>query len=479
MTITPSPRIDPRTDWPATSETIGPTGPCPGLLTLDELRGLAVSGRITTVRLALPDMQGRLKGKDYPAGHFIQHIAPRGAEFCGYLLATDVDMRPVDGYTLASWKTGYGDLTVRPDLDTIRRLPWTPRTAIVFADAFHPHGPPVEVAPRRMLRRQLDQLAARSMTAAVGLEAEFVLYQGTLAEAEQTGYQNLQPVTGHNIDYALDHPAPLRRFLRELPIALAGAGLPLESIKTEGAAGQVEVTFRYGASMEAADAHLLLKQAVMVAAEREEMAPTFMATPATGVGSGLHVHLSLWREGEPLFADVDGQLSPLARQVIGGLLEALPYLAPLYAPTPNSYKRYASHSFAPTNLTWGYDNRTCGVRVVGPGPGLHLEVRWPGADAHPHLALTAILAAAQYGIDKELDPGEPYTGDSYQATDDDEPRRHPRALEEALDSFDGFTLATELLTDEVVRHYAHAAEVEIATHRHLVTDLDRQRGFAS
>jgi len=476
MTTTPAPRADPRTDWPPTSQTTGPTGSRPGLLTLDELRALAVSGRITTVRLALPDMQGRLKGKDYPAGHFIQHIADSGAEFCGYLLATDVDMRPVDGYALASWQTGYGDLTVRPDLTTIRHLPWMPRTAMVLADAFHSEGLPVEVSPRRMLRRQLDQLAARGITGAVGLEAEFVLYRGTAAEAEQTGYRNLHPVTGHNIDYALDHPRPLRRFLRELPIALAGADLPLESVKTEGAAGQVEVTFRYGDPMKAADAHLLLKQAVKVVAERQEMAPTFMAAPATGVGSGLHVHLSLWREGEALFADVDGQLSPLAHQVIGGLLDAMPHLALLYAPTVNAYKRYAARSFAPTYLTWGYDNRTCAVRVVGHGDGLHLEVRFPGADANPYLALTAILAAAQHGIDHDLDPGKPYTGDAYQAPD--ETRIHPRALEEALECFDGVTLAAELLTDEVVRHYARAAEIEIETHRRHVTDLDRQRGFS-
>lgn len=451
-----------------------PTGP----LTFDRLSALVASGRIDTVLLAVTDMQGRLKGKRYHARHFIDRVAVDGAEMCAYVLATDIDMTPVDGFDLTSWSTGYGDLRVRPDLSAMRELPWMPGTALVHADVLHHDGRPVEAAPARVLERELDLLADRGLHVKSGLESEFFLYRGTYEQAADTGYRNLRPAAPHNLDYALDHHPVLDRFLRRLQRSLAGAGLPTEALKTEGAPGQVEITFPYGEPRAACRGHAVMKHAVRHLATEAGMAATFMAAPATGLASGLHIHFSLWDEDqEPLLGAGDTHPSELGLHAIAGLLAGLPVLAPLYAPTTNSYKRFVPNSFAPDRFTWGIDNRTCAIRVIGHGDGLHFEIRLPGADANPCLALAAALAAARHGIDNKLEPPPPCTGNAYEATGATDATRVPATLEAALATLADHPLAQELLTPEVVRHYAHAAEVELAAHRHAVTDIELHRGF--
>lgn len=239
----------------------------------------------------------------------------------------------------------------------------------------------------------------------------------------------------------------------------------------------MEVTFPYGDPVAACEQHVLLKHAARAIGERQRLVPTFMAAPADRVASGLHLHVSLWRGEEPVLADRErpGELSELGRQVVAGLLEGLPELAPLYAPNANSYKRYRPHSFAPTSYTWGRDNRSCAVRVVGHGRGLHLEIRLPGADASPHLALAATLAAARCGIEGSLKPPAATTGDGYR---DHADAAVPTSLREALRLFEASTLAGDLLGPDVVAHYANLAQAELRVHDARVTDVELARGFA-
>jgi glutamine synthetase len=451
-----------------------------GLLGADRLREEIAAGRIESVLLALPDGQGRLKGKQFDARYFLERIAAddgaAAPEFCAYLLATDIEMRPVSGYALTSWGGGYGDIQLAPDLGTARLLPWQPGTALVLADALGPGGGPLPFAPRTVLHRQLELLAAQGLEVRVGVETEFVLYHGTLAQAAAADYRGLRPVTWDNRDYALDQPKVVTEFSARLRTVLAAAGLPVEAVKLESAPGQVEVTFPYGEAMAACEGHLLFKHAVRTVAEDFDLAASFMAAPEQGVGSGLHLHVSLWCDGNPVLAGTSGRdpLSPLGGHAVAGLLAALPQLVPLYAPTPNSYKRFADHSFAPTRFAWGVDNRTCGVRVVGHGAGRHLEVRLPGADANPFLALAAVLAGARYGIEQGSEPPKPVAGDAY--TSDSPPV--PRSLEAALAAFGESAVAMDLLGHTVVAHYAYAARVELDVHHSRVTDVERIRGFA-
>lgn len=446
-----------------------------GLLSVEKLKNLVDDGEITTVMLGVPDTMGRLKGKCLDAAHFLTQL-PAGADMCAYVFATDVDMNPVDGFALAGWHTGYGDLQVVPDQKTIRRLGYLPGTVLVHGDAVHKDGSAVNVAPRRMLREQLRLLLAKhQLTVQVGIESEFVLYEGTDVQIREAGYRALTPVSPHNLDYALDHPMVLSMFFHDLRGALSQAGARVEAIKTEGAAGQIEVTWPYGDPIRACDNYTVHKHAVRHNAALHNMTPTFMAAPQTGVGSGLHLHVSLWRDDQPVFTPPSrGKLPDLLRHCVAGLIEALPHLAPLYAPTTNSYKRYAPHSFAPTAYTWGVDNRTCAVRIAGHGANTRLEVRLAGADANAYLALAATIAAINHGLTQHPKLPEQVTGDAY---DNIDPLPVPRNLDEALTDFRESHIALQAFGGKIVDHYARAAQIEIAAERGQVTDIDRERGF--
>ncbi|MEU9662688.1 glutamine synthetase family protein [Streptomyces chartreusis] len=438
-----------------------------GLISLDALRTAVEGNEISTVMVAVPDMLGRLQGKRLAANLFLDRVASgtRVSEACAYILATDVDMAPLNGFALTGWEQGFQDIGFVPDLQTLRALPHLPGTALVHCEAVHPDGAPVDVAPRYILRTQLDRLAELGFAARVGLESEFLLCKGQ------------QPVVPHNLDYALSHPPALTDFFRHLEDALHHAGTPVEAVKGEGAPGQVEVTFPYGPALDACDAYTVYRQVVQHLAKRQDMTATFMSAPFTGMCSGLHLHLSLWQDEAPAFATTSRTQLPTDAMghSIAGLLSGMPHLAPLYAPTPNSYKRYAApHSFAPQFMNWGIDNRGCAVRVTGHGDGTHLEIRLPGADANPYLALAACLASVVHGLTEKLKPPAPCLGDAY---DDRQSLPVRRDLSEALTYFDGSNFATQALGPDVVQHYARAAKAEIAQHRGQVTDVERERGF--
>ncbi|MFF2520822.1 glutamine synthetase family protein [Streptomyces liangshanensis] len=427
-----------------------------GLLTLDQLRTEVDEGRVRTVELALADIQGRQQGKRYHARYFLDRVAGNGADVCAYVLATDVDMLPPSDFELVSWDTGIGDFQLRPDLTTIRTAPWDPATVVVQADAFLDDRP-VEVSPRRILRRQLDVLAGRGLQVKVGVEAEFALYRGTHQRLEDTLHRSLRPVSAKNRDFALELDPRTRRYLRLLQEHLEYAGRPIEAAKSEAAPGQVEITFPYGDAVEACDGHVLLKRIARHTGDRTGLAPTFMPTPQPGTASGLHLHLSLWRDGEPVFVAAEGGLSSVGHQAVAGLLAVLPDLTPLWAPNANSYRRYQPDTGAPTSFTWGYDNRTCAVRVVGRSTP-HLEVRLPGADANPYLALTAALAAIEYGIENALTPPEPVPGNAY--ADHTAPPVHT-TLGAALEAFRSAPLPDKILAPGVAKHYAQVAQLEL------------------
>ncbi|WP_079195765.1 glutamine synthetase family protein [Streptomyces acidiscabies] len=446
--------------------TSAPAGP-------DRLTEGVRSGEISRVFLAVPDMQGRLKGKILDAPIFVERMRSE-AQMCAYILATDLDMTPLGDFDLTGWAQGYGDLGVKRDPRSLRMLPHQAGTALVIGDAFHHDGTPVEVAPRHMLRTQLERLSDLGYHVALLVESEFLLLAGTPEDARDAGYRDLRPAWPHNLDYALGHPPKTAGFFRDLHDALQRASIPVEAIKTEGAPGQAEVTFAYGEAMAACDAHPAFRLIVDDLAHRQGMTPVWMAAPYAGIGSGLHLHLSLWSNNGNAFAYHRGRdLPPAMERAVAGLISAMPHLAPLYAPTPNSYKRYRPHSFAPSRHTWGFDNRGCAVRVTGTGEGAHLEIRWPGADANPYLALAAVCAAIVHGLQDDPELPEPCEGDPYTAL----AVQAPADLIEALAYFNGSKIAEGALGESVVRHYTRAARAEIAWQRTQVTDAERERGI--
>ncbi len=445
-------------------------------MNIEALREAVRTQEIDTVVVAMTDMQGRLQGKRCHARFFLDEVLAHGTEACAYLLAVDTDMNTVDGYELTSWDDGYGDLMLVPDPATLRAIPWQPATALVLADAVHLDGSPVRSSPRQVLRAQLERAGELGWTCLAGTELEFLVFEGSYEQAWDDGYRNLVPANRWNADYSVLGTGRIEPLLRDIRNSMAGAGLPVESAKGECNPGQHEIAFRYAGALTTADQHSLYKTGAKEIAARHGYALTFMAKPNEREGNSCHIHLSFrTQKGEPVMAG-DGPygLSPAGARIIAGLLDGLAELTLLFAPTINSYKRFADGSFAPTTVAWGPDNRTCALRLVGHGPSLRVECRVPGGDVNPYLALGGLIAAALSGVSRPLELPEPVTGNAYAAPGTP---RVPGSLDEALSLWSSSALAAGAFGADVVEHYATMARVELAAYRRAVTDWELRRYF--
>ena len=440
------------------------------MLTLEELRADVERGAVDTVVVAFTDMQGRLLGKRVHAEHFLEDSAEHGVEGCNYLLALEMEMDPVPGYEIASWERGYGDFSLAPDLATLRRVPWLEATALVLCDVNWLDGSPVAPSPRQVLRRQVERAEALGYTPMVGSELEFFLLKETYAEAHAKHYRDLTPSVPYILDYhvlATSYDEPL---LRQLRNGMHAAGIRVESSKGEAWPGQQEINFRFADALTMADNHAIYKNGAKEIAHLNGCSITFMAKPDhTWIGNSCHIHSSLWRDGESVFAT---DRTVFARWLAGQIACARE-LAIFLAPTINSYKRYAAGSWAPTTLAWGHDNRTCGFRVVGQGAGLRVETRIPGGDVNPYLAFAALVAAGLHGIERELELPPPLEGNAYVS----DAERFPGTLREAIAALEAGSVARPALGDQVVDHYLNYARTEQRLFDGVVTCYERERMF--
>jgi glutamine synthetase len=439
-------------------------------MTLDELRREVEEGAVDTVLLAITDMQGRLMGKRLHAAHFLGEVAEHGAEGCNYLLAVDVDMATVDGFAMASWERGYGDFVMRPDLATLRRVPWQEGTALCLADVCWLDGSDVTASPRQILRRQLARLEERGWGANAGTELEFIVFRDSYEQAHEKGYRSLEPANQFNSDYSLLATARVEPLIRRIRNSMHGAGLVVEDSKGECNLGQHEINFHYTDALRTADEHVIYKNGAKEIAAEMGMAITYMAKYNEREGNSCHIHFSLSDAEGPVFARDRATFEAF----LAGQLAALREMTLLLAPNINSYKRYAAGSFAPTAIAWGNDNRTCALRVVGHGPSLRFENRAGGADLNPYLALSAMIAAGLHGVDAQLELEPVFEGDAYKAA---ELTRLPTSLQQARDLFAQSELARDAFGEDVVAHYVNAADVELAAFGSAVTDWERIRGF--
>jgi glutamine synthetase len=444
-------------------------------LSVDRLRELAEIGTVDTVLVAMTDMQGRLQGKRCHVRYFLEQVLAHNAEACNYLLAVDVDMNTVGGYAMSSWERGYGDFVLRPDLATLRLVPWHEGTALVLCDIEWEDGSPVVASPRQVLRHQLDRLAELDLVAYVGTELELMVFRDTYEQAWDRSYRDLDPANQYNVDYSLAGTARVEPLLRAIRNGMAGAGLYVESAKGECNLGQHEIAFRFDEALTTCDNHVLYKTGAKEIAAQQGMSVTFMAKYDEREGNSCHIHLSVRSpEGEPVMSgDGPHGFSPLMEHFVAGQLACLDELTLLAAPNVNSYKRYAEGSFAPTAIAWGNDNRTCALRVVGHGESLRVESRVPGGDVNPYLAVAGMVAAGLYGIENELPLEEAFVGNAYES---DKPRI-PSTLRDATAAFAASELAVAAFGDEVVQHYLNNARVEQAAFDGAVTDWERRRGF--
>ena len=441
------------------------------MLSLDELRADVESGAIDTVVVAFTDMQGRLLGKRLHGEFFLDEVdAGHSVEGCNYLLALEMEMDPVPGYALASWEQGYGDFALRPDLATLRRIPWLEATALVLCDVGWHDGSPVAPSPRQVLRAQVERAEALGFTPMLGSELEFYLLRQTYAEAHAAHYRDLTPSVPYVMDYhvlATTFDEPLIRQMRN---GMHAAGIKVETSKGEAWPGQHEINFRYADAVTMADNHVVYKNGAKEIAHLNGCSITFMAKPDhTWIGNSCHIHSSLWRGEESAFAGETGEF----KRWLAGQIACSGELAVFLAPNVNSYKRFAAGSWAPTTLAWGRDNRTCGFRIVGHGTALRTETRIPGADANPYLAFAAVIATGLHGIEQGLELPPPLEGNAYES----DAERFPHSLREAIDALEAGPMARGAFGDEVVDHYLNYARTEQERFDKVVTCYERERFF--
>ncbi|MGH2835548.1 MAG: glutamine synthetase family protein [Solirubrobacteraceae bacterium] len=437
---------------------------------LEALRSGADAGEIETVVFALTDMQGRLQGKRLTARYFLDEVLHHGTEGCNYLLAVDVDMNTVGGYAMSSWEQGYGDFVMRPDLATLRPMPWEAGTVLCLADLAWADGSEVLASPRQVLRAQLARLAERGWTANAATELEFFVFRDSYEQAWHKGYRELEPGNLYNVDYSLLGGSRVEPLIRRIRNSMTAAELEVESSKGECNYGQHEINFRYADALRCADHHVIYKNGAKEIAAQEGMSISFMAKYNERAGNSCHIHFSLADAEGPLFQRDHSTFESF----LAGQLAYARELTLLLAPNINSYKRFAVGSFAPTTVAWGKDNRTCALRVVGHGPGLRFENRSGGADLNPYLALAALIAAGLEGVEQGLALEPALEGNAYMA--EGKPRL-PSTLRDARELFSASALAHKALGDEVVAHYTNAADIELAAFESVVTDWERVRGF--
>ena len=450
-----------------------------GNLSFDQLKQAVSEAKIDTVIAAIVDMQGRLMGKRFHAQHFVE-TAWEETHCCNYLLATDLEMATPEGYAATSWQSGYGDYIMKPDLTSLRRAPWAESAALVLCDVLDHHThQPVAHSPRSMLKKQIERLAELGLTAMSATELEFFTFTQSYDEAREQNYQQLTPISPYNEDYHIFQTAKEEGLMRDIRNQLFDAGIPVENTKGEAEAGQAELNIKYADALTMADNHSIAKNAVKEIAYRHGKSVTFLSKcSADTVGSSSHIHQSIVSSsGSPVFYDADQAhgMSATMKQYLAGQLHYAAELTPLFAPYINSYKRFSAGTFAPTKIIWSIDNRTAAYRVVGENSSnIRFECRIGGSDLNPYLALAGTIAAGIAGMEQALDLPEPYSGDAYAAQGQSE---IPSNLAEAATALNASDMLRAAFGDDVVDHYVHSANWEIADFAKVVTDYEIKRGF--
>ncbi|WP_117192465.1 glutamine synthetase family protein [Rhizobium terrae] len=450
------------------------------IYSFDDLKRDVADGRIDTVIAALVDMQGRLMGKRFQAEYFVES-AHEETHSCNYLLATDIEMDTVPGYKASSWEKGYGDYTMKPDLSTLRKLPWLEATALVLCDVFDHHThEEVPHSPRAMLKKQVARLEAMGMKAFMATELEFFLFDQTYESAREGGYRNLKLASGYNEDYHIFQTTKEEDVMRAIRTGLQGAGIPVENSKGEASAGQEEINVRYADALTMADRHSVIKNAAKEIAWQKGKAITFLAKwNYSAAGSSSHIHQSLWSiDGKTsLFFDKNGEygMSETMKHYMAGLLAHAGEITYFLAPYINSYKRFVAGTFAPTKTIWSKDNRTAGFRLCGEETkGIRVECRIGGSDLNPYLAMAALIAAGIDGIEKKMALQPAFVGDAYVTSGISE---IPKTLRDATARLNDSKFLRSVFGEDVVDHYVRAGLWEQEEYDRRVTDWEVARGF--
>jgi glutamine synthetase len=431
------------------------------------------------VKVAITDIDGVLRGKYLDKGKFLSSV-DGGFGFCDVVFGWDSADECYDNATYTGWQSGYPDGQVRIDLATHRRIPWEDDRDFFLGD-YVGSSPDAVVCPRLVLQSVIERAAAMGYAGTFALEFEFFNFRESPTSLHEKGFRDLEPLTPGMFGYSVLRQSQNQPYFDALLRELREFDVPLEGLHTETGPGVFEAAVAYTDALAAADRAQLFKSGAKEIAGRFGILPSFMARWDTDLpGCSGHTHQSLWdADGERnLFADPhdpDG-MSPLFRSYLAGILTLLPELTALFAPTVNSYKRLVDGFWAPTTPTWGVDNRTVAARVIPGGErSTRLELRVPGSDVNPYLAVAASFAAGLYGIEHELELTQPASIGSGYA--DDSVERLPRNLQVATQRLADSKRLPELLGEAFVTHFVETREWEWRQFQDAVTDWELKRYF--
>jgi glutamine synthetase len=428
------------------------------------------------VQLEVPDLDGGLRAKLVSPS---KALSPSGAAMCtimfGLTLADDVYDSPA-----SSAANGYPDLVIRPDLATLRPLPWCEATVAVLCDLFGADGGRYPLAPRTVLRAVTDRCGALGYEARFAAEWELCVVHRDDELAAAGRHGEMTPLGATMNAYSSLRLRELRPLAEAFVRRMDEAGIGVESVHTELGGGMAEFALAHAPALEAADHAARAKAYLKELCGEQGLVATFMPKWRAGAPtSGCHFHQSLWRDGENAFAAPGGGLSAVGRHYLAGQLATLADFGVLFNPSVNAYRRLARGNFTPATASWGVDNRTAAIRAItGPAKGTRLEHRRPGADVSPYLAIAAMLAGGLHGVIEKLEPPAAAAGDAYADT---RFGRLPSSLGEAIAALRDSPVAAALLGREFTGHYLLSREVELRLWREWrddqVTEWEHRRYF--
>ena len=429
---------------------------------LDQL----VKDGVTTVRMSYPDLHGIARGKEFPAAYF-QHLIDDGAAYCEAIMTVDLKHNVVAGF-----EHGFQDIVARPDASTLRRIPWDPEVAVCIADLQRMDGSPYGVDSRGVLKRAVAGFTERGLVPILGPELEFYLCQPD--PAAPNGYRRYVDNDSHV--YTVGAVADPRGILRKMLHACEQMHLLAYAANHEFGRSQYEINLRHSDALDASDRAYLFKDAVKEMSALEGLLATFIGKPWNDdEGSGFHLHLSLSDESGAnlLNGDRDEGLSEVAHQFLAGLLEHGPALMAFFNPTTNAYRRIHEEALVPTLVSWGHDNRLCLARVPRErGGATRIELRLGDGAANPYLAAAAALFAGLDGIQRGLEPPEPFTGLIYEDPRAEECPPLPRTFDAALEALDADELIKGAMGEELVSTFLTIKGAELDRAKKYVTDWE-------
>jgi len=448
-----------------------------------DIKGVATlidKNRVRTVKIGGADLDGVYRGKRVAAEHFLAAAQGEGFPQCDVIFGWDIQDEVIGSLPFSNWEIGFGDIVMRPDLDTFAIVPWEEGCASVICDFCTEHGDPLPISPRFVLQRVLQRAADAGYVAKMAAELEVRFFREDQESLREKDYSNLRPLNPGLNCYSIHHASIDEPVIGRVCQMLNTYGIEVEAYNREHGAGMYEINIHYTDALRAADQTMLYKSATKEIAAQMGATPTFMAKYADDLdGCGGHLHQSLWSlDGSTnVFwgAEDEHHVSRLMGNYVAGVLATLPEFMLLYAPNVNSYKRYVARTWAPTNLTWGIDNRTAALRAITSGPqSIRIENRAPGADLNPYLAFAATLAGGLHGIEKQLEASPAVRGSAYNAAD---AAQLPNSLPQALEAFRASELARRWFGDEFCDQYIAFREWEVERHRRAVSDWERRRYF--